>query len=354
MANGKDGAGQTRLLATDGQRSVLAARTTGQRDDAAYSPYGHRQSPASVGRLGFNGELPESATGHYLLGNGYRGYNPQLMRFNQPDSWSPFGAGGLNAYAYCVGDPVNRRDPTGHASWGSVLGMTAFSLSLLTLGAAAPLAAIGSAVGWAGTAADVVESGPGGPSPMLWVSIAVGVVSVGAVGGMMTRKLKRRLSTSFDSSPQAQPLDLTTRPMDLTTSPMDLSMPKVSAPRIPSPSPHGSALPPRHATPGPVLTQQAPEVVRGDSTWFKQMISERNSGEILQFAGEYRQKAPTLQALHRHLPLSESRVDGWKVQKLRLRDLQNVRIHARQTRDTGLKKFIDDLEPLVQNVRNPT
>ncbi|ORC43846.1 hypothetical protein BZK31_28960, partial [Pseudomonas floridensis] len=33
--------------------------------------------------------------------------------FNSPDSLSPFGKGGLNAYAYCLGDPVNRKDPTG-------------------------------------------------------------------------------------------------------------------------------------------------------------------------------------------------------------------------------------------------
>ncbi|WP_147458691.1 RHS repeat-associated core domain-containing protein, partial [Pseudomonas savastanoi] len=37
-----------------------------------------------------------------------------LMRFNSPDSLSPFGKGGMNAYAYCAGDPVNRSDPTGH------------------------------------------------------------------------------------------------------------------------------------------------------------------------------------------------------------------------------------------------
>ncbi len=53
-------------------------------------------------------------TGYYLLGNGYRAFNPVLMRFNSPDSLSPFGKGGLNAYAYCAGDPVNRVDPTGH------------------------------------------------------------------------------------------------------------------------------------------------------------------------------------------------------------------------------------------------
>lgn len=64
--------------------------------------------------LGFNGELFESWTGHYLLGKGYRGYSPLLLIFIQPDSWSPFGAGGINPYCYCVGDPVNYCDPTGH------------------------------------------------------------------------------------------------------------------------------------------------------------------------------------------------------------------------------------------------
>ncbi|NNJ18091.1 RHS repeat-associated core domain-containing protein [Pseudomonas putida CSV86] len=69
--------------------------------------------------LGFNGELFEPTTGHYLLGNGYRAYSPLLMIFIQPDSWSPFGAGGLNAYAYCKGDPVNAADPTGHMPFPS-------------------------------------------------------------------------------------------------------------------------------------------------------------------------------------------------------------------------------------------
>lgn len=63
---------------------------------------------------GFNGQWPDTLTGHYLLGNGYRAYNPVLMRFNCPDSESPFGEGGFNTYAYCAGDPANRTDPTGH------------------------------------------------------------------------------------------------------------------------------------------------------------------------------------------------------------------------------------------------
>lgn len=66
------------------------------------------------GSLGFGGELLEPGTRYYLFGSGYRAYNPQLMRFNSPDDLSPFGRGGLNAYAYCLGDPVNLVDPDGH------------------------------------------------------------------------------------------------------------------------------------------------------------------------------------------------------------------------------------------------
>ncbi|EJK99314.1 Rhs family protein [Pseudomonas fluorescens Q2-87] len=111
----QDGAVGTTLLATDQQRSVLHALDATQPHPLAYTPYGHR--PAENGLLsllGFNGERPDPVTGHYLLGNGYRVFNPGLMRFNSPDSLSPFGKGGLNAYTYCDGDPLNRRDPTGH------------------------------------------------------------------------------------------------------------------------------------------------------------------------------------------------------------------------------------------------
>ncbi|MGN8278267.1 RHS repeat-associated core domain-containing protein [Pseudomonas sp. SMN5] len=108
------------LLATDQQRTVLTAHDATQTHPLAYTPYGHR--PAENGLLsllGFNGERPDPVTGHYLLGNGYRAFNPVLMRFNSPDSWSPFGEGGLNAYAYCAGDPRNAVDPTGHIKFFS-------------------------------------------------------------------------------------------------------------------------------------------------------------------------------------------------------------------------------------------
>lgn len=98
------------LLMTDGQRSVI--QTTGSR--SSYTPYGHRASGGEMcSVLGYTGERIDSVTRHYLLGNGHRAFNPVLMRFNSPDSLSPFGKGGRNCYAYCEGDPVNRRDPTG-------------------------------------------------------------------------------------------------------------------------------------------------------------------------------------------------------------------------------------------------
>ena len=106
---------KTILLATDQQRSVLNALDAGRSHAIAYSSYGYRpRENGLLSLLGFNGEQPDPLTGQYHLGNGYRQFNPVLMRFNSPDSWSPFGEGGINAYAYCAGNPVNTVDPTGH------------------------------------------------------------------------------------------------------------------------------------------------------------------------------------------------------------------------------------------------
>ncbi|WP_203649433.1 RHS repeat-associated core domain-containing protein [Pseudomonas sp. RtIB026] len=101
------------LLAVAQQRSTLTrVNPCCSLQSVAYSPYGYH--PELTISLGFNGERLEPITGHYLLGNGYRAFNPVLMRFSSPDSLSPFARGGLNAYAYCLGDPVNHRDPSGH------------------------------------------------------------------------------------------------------------------------------------------------------------------------------------------------------------------------------------------------
>ncbi|MBT2340624.1 MULTISPECIES: RHS repeat-associated core domain-containing protein [Pseudomonas] len=110
------GVTDTTLLATDQQRSPLTALTDTELQRMAYTAYGHRSRESGLScLLGFNGERPDSITGHYLLGQGNRAFNPVLMRFNSPDDLSPFGDGGINSYAYCGGDPVNRYDPSGNS-----------------------------------------------------------------------------------------------------------------------------------------------------------------------------------------------------------------------------------------------
>ncbi|WP_353852602.1 RHS repeat-associated core domain-containing protein [Pseudomonas sp.] len=115
----QDDVSDTALLATDQQRSILhTLKPNHQRQPITYSPYGHRHSENGLlSLLGFNGERPDPVTGHYLLGNGYRAFNPVLMRFNSPDSLSPFGKGGVNPYVYCLGDPINRSDSNGRMSF---------------------------------------------------------------------------------------------------------------------------------------------------------------------------------------------------------------------------------------------
>ena len=104
------------LLATDNGSSIIGEVADGTPNTIVYSAYGEQSSAQPIAtNLGFQGQLRESNIGWYLLGNGYRAYNPRLMRFHSPDSWSPFGGGGLNAYMYCGGEPVMNSDPTGHA-----------------------------------------------------------------------------------------------------------------------------------------------------------------------------------------------------------------------------------------------
>lgn len=81
----------------------------------SYTPYGDRARLSGPDTpWAYHGERLDTRLAGYLLGNGYRLYRPALMRFGAPDNMSPFGQGMLNPYAYCMSDPVNQSDPSGH------------------------------------------------------------------------------------------------------------------------------------------------------------------------------------------------------------------------------------------------
>jgi len=79
-----------------------------------YSPYGVQTDGfTAIKLLSWKGE-PSNRTGIYYLGNGTRAYDPYWKRFLTRDPLSPFAAGGPASYAFCLGDPINHNDPSGH------------------------------------------------------------------------------------------------------------------------------------------------------------------------------------------------------------------------------------------------
>ena len=139
---------QTQLLATDDKKSLVTAVDAADQsaEHFSYAPYGHQNdTTGAVYLIGWNGDNRDPVTGWYFSGNGYRVYNPVLMRFHSPDNWSPFGAAGINPYIYCQGDPINQFDPTGHLSTGAwvTIGISAVGIlfGIVTLGAGAAVSA---------------------------------------------------------------------------------------------------------------------------------------------------------------------------------------------------------------------
>ena len=111
-----DGVRQTIVLGTDAQGSVRVEADSTVRT-RHYTAHGADVARRENLPFGYAGEQREPLSGIYIPG-GNRPYDPVLMCFLAPDTESPFGRGGINPYAWCAGDPVNRVDPDGH-SWVS-------------------------------------------------------------------------------------------------------------------------------------------------------------------------------------------------------------------------------------------
>ncbi len=168
------------ISASDGQGSVQI-ETGDSNCFVGYSAHGLDNGTAQS-RVGYAGEVRETDSLLYMPGSN-RPYDPCLFMFLSPDSASPDGAGGLNRYAYCSGDPVNRVDPDGHAWWNWVvagIGLVMGAIAVVvTAGTAAP--AVGAAyTALLGAGASTAGAAAGAVAAVATTSIA-GAVSVAAV-----------------------------------------------------------------------------------------------------------------------------------------------------------------------------
>ncbi|WP_313297321.1 RHS repeat-associated core domain-containing protein [Pseudomonas sp.] len=110
-----DGDRKSRL---QNESMAAAFSAQGQHGHFCYEPYGYQGLNHAQTLLRFNGQWYEAISEGYLLGNGHRLYKPRLFRFHSADALSPFGNGGINCYAYCSGDPINKIDPSGRVGTG--------------------------------------------------------------------------------------------------------------------------------------------------------------------------------------------------------------------------------------------
>lgn len=178
----------SQLLIGDGHQSVLGTVQAAGPFGIGYDPHGWRQPNVAMPVAGFKGQRTEMHTQWYHLGHGHRVYNPVLRRFHSPDRLSPFASGGLNAYAYCQGDPINYRDPTGGEieipDW--MQGLTApITIGVLNL------------LGGAAVVGSVLLSKAPVPRTIRAGAVASALGTLVALGGVITTIAKRGSGDAF-------------------------------------------------------------------------------------------------------------------------------------------------------------
>ncbi|MDR0279666.1 MAG: RHS repeat-associated core domain-containing protein [Paucimonas sp.] len=272
-----------------------------------------QQQRLPAGRQGFNGELPEPVTGHYLLGNGYRAYSPVLMIFLQPDSWSPFGAGGINAYAYCEGDTVNAVDPTGHVpmlgriNFNNRLKAPAFSPS--NSRPSSPFTASAQASRYL---ADFVKEPT--PTPPL-----VAVTSQRALAPASPLRSRSRLP-----KPSRQ----------------------ASASRSASASSGAHTRPPRPATTASDRRSARDKRNNRITIELPRMIAARDTPGIVELYNQPLSKSEVVRQLRYHLPFTDQERSGiWG--NVRQHDLKSLATRVRSEGDFANAEFYETLYPLV-------
>lgn len=165
------GVRRTILLGCDAQGSVRLEACE-QVFERRYTAHGTGPGDSRQ-PFGYAGERREPLTGWYIPA-GYRPYDPVLMCFLAPDDESPFGRGGINPYAYCGGDPINRVDPDGHSWVNWAVGGVGLALT-----AAATLASLGTV----GTAfALLFAGGLSALSPNAALAIGAATLGIASLG----------------------------------------------------------------------------------------------------------------------------------------------------------------------------
>ena len=142
----------------------------------------------------YRGYYYDTSIGLYYLNSRY--YDPEVGRFLNEDLVSnldPETIGGINPYAYCLNDPVNNIDPSGHSilltfAIGALIGsITAFASSTIAQGVAYGW----DNINWGVVGVDTLFGGIGG---------LISVSPIGAIGQMVIGGFSSALNYGIDQT----------------------------------------------------------------------------------------------------------------------------------------------------------